>query len=332
MNLMQKEPNLKFGITITILAYFCFSICSTLVKILSPNFSIMQILFIQNSIALSIIFPYFYKNRKKNPKLKIFRLHLIRDLTGIFSFFCYYFAIKKINLVDATLLAYTAPFFTPIIWTIWTKEKMEKGIWWTIILGFIGIGFLLEPKEHMFQTSSFIGIGAGVLSSIALVSIKRLNQKLESLTKTTFYYFLVSSIVTLPFAIYQWKTPDIYQISLLLTMGILMAIGQLFLTIAYKHGTASFLSPLCYSTIIFIGIISIIFFNQIPSYLSLIGAILIILGGTISYILKIKPSHFMKLFEHSKEDKKHWWRKLKLHRKNLIDQEKEKEKEKNINP
>lgn len=312
MKFANKEPNLKFGISITILAYFCFAICSTLVRILSDNFSIMQIIFIQNAIALVIIFPIFFKNRFKDLKLNLYPLHLVRDLSGVIGFFCYYFAIKKLNLVDATLLAYTAPFFTPIIWTIWTKEKMEKGIWWTVILGFIGIGFLLEPKEHLFQVSSLIGISSGVLSSISIISIKRLNQKLESLTRTTFYYFLIATISAMPFALYKFKIPSLNQGLLFLAMGVLMAFGQLFLVTAYKHGTASFLSPLCYSTIIFIGIISIIFFNQIPSYLSLVGAILIVLGGTISYIIKVKPTHFLKIFEHTNEEKKHFWQKIKL--------------------
>lgn len=315
MKFASKEPNLKFGISITILAYFCFAICSTLVRILSDNFSIVQILFIQNSIALIIIFPIFLKNRFKDLKLNLYPLHLVRDLSGVFGFFCYYTAIKKLNLVDATLLAYTAPFFTPIIWLIWTKEKMEKGIWWTITLGFIGIGFLLEPKEHIFQMGSLIGISAGVLSSVSIISIKRLNQKLESLTRTTFYYFLVCSIITLPFAMYKFKIPSVNQGLLFLAMGIFMAMGQIFLTTAYRHGTASFLSPLCYSMIIFIGIISILFFNQIPSYLSLIGAMLIVLGGSISYIIKVKPTHFLKIFEHTKEEKKHFWQKKRLQKK-----------------
>jgi drug/metabolite transporter (DMT)-like permease len=98
---------------------------------------------------------------------------------------------------------------------------------------------------------------------------------------------------------------------MLISIGFLMAIGQLFLTTAYKHGTASFLSPLCYSMIIFTGIISAIAFKQIPGWMSIIGAFLIIIGGTISYVIKTKPDKFIKIFEHTPEEKQHWWKKLK---------------------
>ncbi len=98
----------------------------------------------------------------------------------------------------------------------------------------------------------------------------------------------------------------------LISIGILMAFGQLLLTTAYMHGTAPFLSPISYSMIIFTGIISSLFFKKMPGLLSFIGTILIIIGGSISYIIKVKPTRFIEIFEHPPEEKIHFWRKIRL--------------------
>ncbi|MBN2479537.1 MAG: DMT family transporter [Parachlamydiales bacterium] len=313
MMLAPKEPKLLFGILVTILAYLCFAISAAIVRSFPKHFPTAQIIFIQNLISLIFILPSFYKKRKiYKLRKELIPLHLVRSVAGVASFFCYFLAIKKMNLVDATVLTYTAPFYTPIIWTLWTKEKMEKSVWWTIILGFIGIALIMKPSHHILKAGSILGIFAGIISAVALIAVRRLNQKLESLTRTLFYYFLIGTIGCLPIALINWQNPTLIQFSMLLSMGSLLALGQLFLTTAYKHGTASFLSPISYSMIIFTGLISWMIFKQIPGWVSFFGACLIIIGGTISYIIKVKPGRFIEIFEHSHEEKIHFWNKLKL--------------------
>lgn len=313
MKLNCKSPNLLFGVFLTIGAYLCFAIAAAIVRILDVDISTMQILFMQSVVSVVIIFPIFLKKKLFKFNKKLIPLHLMRSLAGVGSFFCYFLAIKKMNLVDATVLTYTAPFYTPIIWMLFTKEKTEKGIWWTIVLGFIGIALILKPTESIFlKTGSLLGITAGILGAIALVSIRLLNQKTESLIRTLFYYFCISAIVTLPYTIVKWVYPSINEWVLLFSIGILMSFGQLLLTTAYMHGTASFLSPISYSMIIFTGLISWLFFKKMPGLLSFIGAILIIIGGTITYIIKVKPKKFIEIFEHPPEEKIHFWRKIRL--------------------
>jgi drug/metabolite transporter (DMT)-like permease len=312
MGLPSNQPNLLYGIIFSLGAYICLAIAATIVQSFDPTFPTIQIIFIQSIISLLFILPSFFKKKLYHFRKTLIPLHLVRAVAGIASFFCFFIAIKKMTLIDATVLTYTAPFYTPIIWSLWTKEKAEKGVWYSIILGFIGVALILKPTHHILKAGSAIGFSAGIFSSIALVAIKRLNQKMESLTRTLFCYFLFGTILTLPFAIISWKNPTWIQAVLLVSIGILMAVAQLFLTSSYRHGTASFLSPLAYSTIIFTGLISWIYLKQIPGWLSLIGGLLIIIGGTLSYIIKVKPSKFIEIFEHPLEEKIHWWLKIRL--------------------
>ena len=297
MRFFSKSPNLLAGIIITVLAYFFFAIAGSLVKAIGPNISSFEIVFFLNFFSLIIIIPYCLKKKTLNFRKSFWSYHLIRDITGVASYICYYAAIKYINLIDATVLAYTSPFFTPFIWWVWAREKIEKDVWWTIILGFIGIAFILKPTENIFRPGAIIGLASGVLSALSLVTVRILNQRQASLSHTLFYYFLVGTIIAFPIMTFYWKQPSIIEWIYLIAIGLTIVFGQILLTIAYRHGTASFLSPLSYSIVIFILFISWIVFNHYPGLLSFIGTALIVIGGTFSFIQRQKPKKLFKIFE-----------------------------------
>ena len=63
-------------------------------------------------------------------------------------------------------------------------------------------------------------------------------------------------------------------------MVVLGAIGYLFLISSIRVGEVSVVMPFRYSRIIFLLILGLIIFNEKPSLLMLLGAILIISSGT----------------------------------------------------
>ncbi|MBN1914280.1 MAG: DMT family transporter [Parachlamydiales bacterium] len=300
---MQKS-NILLGIIITIIAYLFFAISATFVRILSSSLPAIEIVFFQNLTALFILIPYCYKRNTLSFQKKDISTHLIRDIMGMLSYLGFFFAIQKIGLINATLLSYTAPFFTPFVWKIWMKEKVEKHVWWAIILGFGGIAIILHPGSSLLKIGALMGLLSGIFTSISLVAIRILNMKNTSRSRALLYFFFVGAIISFPMAIAQWKTPTLQQFFFAICVGVFITIGQILLTTAYQYGTASFLSPLCYFMVIFTGLISWIVFQQPPGWENLIGAFLIILGGTFTLILRGNPKNLLKVFEHPEPSKK----------------------------
>lgn len=297
MNLEQTPPRLGKGIAICLIANVFFVIASSLVWNFQGRFSTIQIIFIQNVVSLICILPIAIRKGYYRLKTDFFPTHLMRDICGVLSYYLYFVAIRYLNLVDATTLNYTAPFFVPLIWWIWMKEKVGAHVWWSILVGFLGVAVILNPTRQIFQLGFLFGLFAGIFSAIALVSLRILNLKKEPMARTLFYYFLIGSILSFPFALVYWVPPTPEQWIQATTIGVATAAGQILLTIAYRFGTASFLSPLGYSTIIYAGLVSWILFDNPPHLRSLLGTVLIILGGTMSYLLKKKPESVAQAFE-----------------------------------
>ncbi len=293
----SRPSHLSLGITISLFAYLFLSIGSCLVFNFRERFPTIQILFIQNFVSFFCILPWGLRRGFEPLRTKELPTHLIRDIFGIISYYLFFLAIRHLNLVDATTLNYTAPFFVPFVWWIWMKEKVEKRVWWAIIIGFIGVSIILTPTRHIFQLGFLFGIAAGMTSAVALAAIRVLNLKRESMSRTLFYFFSFGSIVTFPFAWDVWVPPTGREWLFTIAIGATTAIGQILLTIAYRYGTAAYLSPLGYSVVIYNGLISYLLFNTSLGWHSLAGVILIITGGTLSFLWKRSPHPIKSSFE-----------------------------------
>ncbi len=297
MSSEQSHPRLALGIVISLTAYIFFVIASSIVWSFKKIFPTIQIIFFQNIISLLCIAPLALRHGIKHLKTGVLPIHLIRDISGVLSYYLYFVAIRFLNLTDATTLNYTAPFFVPVIWWIWMREKIEMHVWWSIIVGFIGVAVILNPNRQIFQEGFAFGLMAGILSAIAFVALRILNVKKEPMSRTLFYYFLFGTVLSAPFAWIYWVPPSGIQWAKVLGVGLATAIAQMLLTVAYRYGTASFLSPLGYSTAIYAGISSWLFFNTPPSSRSIVGAVLIVIGGTLTYLLKKKPEKLSETFQ-----------------------------------
>jgi drug/metabolite transporter (DMT)-like permease len=297
-------PHLVRGIFISLCAYFFFICASTMVWNFAEDFPTIQIIFMQNCVSFVCILPIALRKGIRRMKTEFPSDHLIRDLFGVGSYYLYFLAIRYLNLMDATTLNYTAPFFVPLIWWIWMKQKVGAHVWWSIIVGFIGVAVILNPSRQMFQLGFMYGLFAGIAAATALCAVRVLNIRREPMSRTLFYYFSFGAILSCPFAWAVWETPSLVEWGMLSAIGVATVLGQIFLTISYRYGTAAYLSPLGYSTVIYAGLISWIIFHQPPTIRSVLGTILIVVGGTITYVLKTKPSSFVKTFEAPKSHDK----------------------------
>ena len=270
---------------------------SSAVWTIDSSFPVIEIVFFQNLVCFIVL--CFTLPVKYYPGLltKNISLHIIRDVVGVLSYYLFFLSIGYLDLIHATLLNYTAPFFVPVIWWAWQKEAVAKNVWWSIVIGFIGVCIILNPSKQIFQLGFVLGLFAGISSAIAFCAIRVLTLHKEPARRTLFYYFLAGIILTLPFTIVYWQTPSPLMIAKLIWIGVCTCVGQLLLTIAYRHGTASYLSPLGYSSVVFAGISMYFFFGKEIDISTFIGSFFIILGGSLTYLLQKRPKNFKQTFE-----------------------------------
>jgi drug/metabolite transporter (DMT)-like permease len=289
--MFSEEPHffrLRLGVAIVLVAVLFLSFASAIVWSFHARFPTIQIIFIQNFVSLLCILPLSFRAGIGSLKTENLSIHLARDLFGVASYFFFFLAIRYLNLVNATLLNYTAPLWVPFLWRLRYKEPIQTNVWWSIIIGFIGMAIILNPTKQIFALGFFFGLFAGFFSAIASVALRMLNLKQEPMNRSLFYYFSIGSILSLPFAIGAWVAPTFGEVVKAIGIGVFTAAGQMLLTIAYRYGTAAQLSPVGYASIIYSGLISCFLFGQCFDWQSILGTILIISGGVLTYFFERK--------------------------------------------
>lgn len=286
-----EDHNLVLGILLTVLAFLSVAIMSAFGKAATKSVSSGVLVFFQNSISLLLLIPWTLRGGIGNLKTAHLCLHIVRGVSGLLSQYFMFIALTYIPLVDAVLLVNAAPLFIPLVAWIWLKHGISGRLWLSLLIGFVGIILIIQPGRDVFSWATSLALVAGIFSAVALVTVGRLNTTEPSI-RILFYYFLISTVLTVPLLITGWTAPKPTAWIYLIGIGITMALAQLLLILAYERASPSRVSPFNYSVVVFSGIIGWIVWKEVPNTLSMLGTILVCAGGILSvvhYHRKHKP-------------------------------------------
>src|SRR5262245_24373904 len=276
--------NLALGISLIVAAFFCVAVMSAFGKA-SAVLPTSVISFFQSFISLVVFLPWVLRGGTSQMRTSRLPVHVLRALAGLLSQVLYFWSVKQMSLVDAVLLVNAAPLFIPLIALVWQGTRIAPAVLASLGVGFVGVVLIIKPgPELLADPSSLIALLAAVFAAIALLTVNTLSRT-DRPDTILFYYFLIASVATAPFAAVQWKTPSADQWGLLIGVGVFMALAQLLIILAYQHATASQIAPFNYSVVIFSGLIGWIVWQNELDLLSILGIVLVCAGGILSMVL-----------------------------------------------
>lgn len=262
------------GVLFIIMSAFGFAMMSAFVK-LSGDLPSFQKTFFRNITSCIIAFILIIVNKESFfGKLENQKTLILRSVFGTLGIVFNFYSIDKLVLSDANMLNKLSPFFVIIFSALFLKEKINIKQGLAIIVAFIGALFIIKPQFNFDITPSLIGVLGAICAAAAYTCLRALGGK-EKYYTIVFYFSFFSTIAILPFILIVYKEMSMLQFVYLILAGIFASIGQFGITIAYKYAKAKEISIFDYSNILFSAIISIVLFNVIPDYLSVIGYIII---------------------------------------------------------
>jgi drug/metabolite transporter (DMT)-like permease len=273
---MREHHGFIFGI----LAAICSSLMYVFVK-LAQDVPVSTIVFSRFFIGLILLLPWLMR-----PPIRFnfqhFSLHLIRDFSGLIGIACYYFAIRRISLVNLSTLVGTFPLFIPIVLLVWRKLLIPKQTFWALIIGFMGVLVILRPSAELTDIADLVALFGAVFSALSAVAIRKLSH-IESTHSILLNYFVLASIVAAVFMGIWWQPINrpidwVY----LGGVGVFGTLYQFFMTKSYTHAPTSKASMMSYFTVVFGGLFGWIFWNEVPPYRDALGVLLIVAGGCLA--------------------------------------------------
>jgi len=282
MAAIPHRQSINLGVLYGVLSALSFSIMIVLVKLIWQTLPTVEVLFFRFTISLIFFLPWFFWGSDFSFKIQDTVHYVIRILTALAALFCVFYAVKFVPLIDALLLYNTAPLFVPIIAYVLLSAKIPKKTFLGIIIGFIGVAFILHPGREILTLAALIALASGFLSGLAMVNVRIISK--TSTTKQMIFYFLsVSTVILGLLSIFQWQTPDgKYIWLLLLGIGVFGTFFQLFFTLSYVTAPVDIVAPLIFLIAVFGGIFDWIIWKHVPTIPSIVGGLCVVVGAIIT--------------------------------------------------
>ena len=284
----------QLGVIFMILSVISFSVMDIVVKLMSSHYPTGQLIFFRGFFGLIPILFIIPKERFGNLlKTEKIKLHLVRAFGGAFAMTFLYLGLKFLPIADAITISFAAPIFATIFSIIFLNEKVRLIRWLAIFFGLTGVIIVLKPGTELFTYYSFFPILFCIGFATISIAIKKLS-KTEPDYLIALYFTLVLILFGLISVSMGWKKIDIADIHYLIIIGLSGSIGNIFLTKSIREADISLVTPIKYLSLVFAIIAGWLIFNEIPSILTISGAMLIILSTFVIFkreaAKKIKPT------------------------------------------
>ena len=300
MTTVQNNPK---GIMLILIGMAVFSIQDALIKFIYKDSALYELYLGRTLAALFFLFCYMRFSKQRivlktyYPFLTTFRIILF-----FFGFSSFYISLTYMSLAMANALFFSSPFFVSILAIIFLKEKVGIRRWLAILMGFIGVFIVLNPKFNDFDYMKLAPIVCAFCYAASMTITKYTSQKDNSYTQMLHLYFgaTIISILffiftgegqfntfedpTFQFIFREWFINPTYAWPIIILMGFIGALAFFCIFNAYSIASPSVVSLYEYSLIIWSIMIGYILFDNVPTLRTFIGISIIIGAGIYIYL------------------------------------------------
>lgn len=189
-----------------LITVFSFCIMAISIKEMSNEVNSFQIIFYRSFIGFIIIL-FFFSKKLPRPTLSIVKEHLFRNIFHLFGQYGWILGIIYLSLAEVTAIEFSVPIWIVLIASTFLKEKLTKTNIASIILGFLGVIFIIQPNIETINIKSIIVLLSAISYAITHISTKRLTINYSSLD-IVFMMCFIQFPIAFCFTLSDWKLPN----------------------------------------------------------------------------------------------------------------------------
>ncbi len=254
---------------------FGFSGAMAIAKWLANDIHPFELNFFRCVFGLVALAPLFVRGGRGILVTRCLRLHVGRGLFGGVGQICVYYALAFLPLAVITAITYTRPLWLIVLAVLFLGERAHWWRWTAIAVGFLGVLIVARPVVDVVTVPILVLLFSTICHSSAHVFLKKATAIDQPMT-IVFYYLVISTMVGAIPTAFVWTTPSLEQFLWLALTGVLYVAGQGFITLAFRAGEATAVTPFDYVRILYAIAFDITLFNLFPDAWTIVGATVII--------------------------------------------------------
>lgn len=264
-----------------------FAIMDSMVKLLlQAHHSVIQVLFFRALFGLLPLAPLLWCQGVGAVATGRPWAHAARSATALAAVACFFLALPRLPLVQVTVIGFAAPLLITALSVPLLKEKVTRGQWTAVAVGFGGILVVAGPD---LWSGSLVGWGAALamagtfLYALVMVLMRDMGRT-EAAVTTVFWFSVLTMILTGAALPLVWQAPSPGEWLLFAAAGMVGGTAQLLISKALRLAPASVVAPFDYFHIVMSSSLGWLLFSEIPGQRTLTGAAVVAASGL--YLLR----------------------------------------------
>lgn len=214
--------------------------------------------------------------------------HLLRTALSVGAMFGFFYGLANMPLVNALTIAFVAPLIVTALSRPFLGEHVGWRRWMAVIVGFVGVLFVLRPGAGSFTPAAI-----GVLIAAACWAMMMMTARKLAATESSFslaFYIMSGPLLVSSFILPgNYVGPDATGWILFILAGLCSAIAWVGMVGGYRRAPPVVLAPFEYTALIGAAIAGYLIWDEVPDRWVMTGAAIIIASGI--YIVYREVGH-----------------------------------------
>ena len=283
---MRPSDQTGLAIILSLIALSLFDAMGLVIKLLSDRYSAMELSAWRNLFGLipALIAVYAssaWRAAGRPLKIRQWKLALARGAIVTFAQLFFYISLGIMAFATASTITYANALFMTALAVPLLGEKVGWIRWTAVIVGFVGVIFVMQPGADTFSPVALLPLGAACFYALVGVTARLFDDDVPS-PLISLYASMTSLILSFTIAlVWGGFTPlaSWSDFGWLIAMGGFGGTAVLFLVASYRMTEQSNLAPFSYFGIPLAFFMGWVFFDEQPWDALFPGAFLIALGG-----------------------------------------------------
>ncbi|MCP5266188.1 MAG: DMT family transporter [Burkholderiaceae bacterium] len=276
----DSARNRLVGIGLISAAVLMFSVLDTSAKWLVASLPLVQIVwmrFVGHVLVSAVVLGPRHGLglvRTRRPGLQAVRALLLPAMTAM-----NFWALKYLQLAETGSIMFLAPILVALIGSLWLNERLDRGRWGAILIGFAGVLVILQPGTRGFHPAMLVSLLQAVMYAVFMVLTRTLAAT-DRPAATQFLSALASALLLTPLALAAWVTPETpLQWVVVCLTGLSGGLGHQLLAMSHRYAPASTVTPFIYQQILYMTLLGYLVFGDVPGLAVVAGGAIVVGSG-----------------------------------------------------
>jgi drug/metabolite transporter (DMT)-like permease len=268
------------GVFAMFVAVAAFAFMDALLKLFAAHYPPLQVAAIRAAASIPfVLLPIALRGSWSVLRLRRPGLHLLRGLLGVFMLSTFVFALGQASMASVYSIYMAAPLLIAAMAALWLGERVDRGRWLAIVLGLLGVLIILQPRPGGLAFWAGIAAALSALAYALAAITARLLTRSDSSPAIVLSFLVVILVVAGAFSLPGWVPIQHVHTWWIVAVGALGAVGQHYITEAFRHAPAAVVAPIEYTALLWGIGIDWVAWALIPNVTVLGGATLVVAAG-----------------------------------------------------